>query len=933
MAYEDELKLGFQGEDVSFSSAVSKAIEEIDSLNSSVNNLISTFNVFSQVSGNVESNISNFSKSSNDLNDMNEYISKMTESFKSNADAIKENKENMDSFITNNETFNRLTTSIDGLNVTISDYVNYLETLKNKNKEVKESNKELAISYTEIAAEVGTIYNRIKTYTLQAAEATRSQIKFAATFDKTTNEYKEAKKWAEEYSDALYLDEIEVQGAIAQFRTLTNTLGFNNEKSKEMSFNLTQLAYDLSAISGNDVSQTVNQLTSAMNGQKKALKDYGIAIDDVALQEVLHAHGINRKVSSLTSAEKAEARYVQIMEKTAGFQGYYAKTLMSPANALNIIKTQFSILAREIGNVFIPILMALVPVIIYVTRALRGLAEAIARFFGIDIDFDDYSNGLSLMSGGIDGIGDSAKGASDEMKNMLRDFDNLHVIDFDKDKSSGTGSGAGAGVGGGSNLFDKIDYPAFDSLLDKLKEAEWWVKAIAAGLVGLTIGKLLADFLSLLGILPKANKALFVLGSMLSTIGFTLTFDASQDILIKGLNAKNLMQTIGGALTAGAGATLLFKSMGAGWLLSAKIGLLISIGLVSLNIGMGIGEWLKKKLNLPEKFDHYIEEFNLDINEDSLVAQIGKIAGIIALSFKDALEEKFNISIKDLIAKLGISISIGLIAAFTGPIGIITTMIITAIAGLILLIADKWDEIKAWFEDKKNKVVEWFGKRIEDFGNFFKRIGDKINEFKQNIANKVSEIKTNTISKFEDIKTNVTNKIETLKTSVRTKFENIKSVITEKINGARDAVKKAIDKIKSFFNFEWSLPAIKVPHFGIDWETSGAVAEAFQKIGMQGLPKLRVDWYATGGFPDKGDLFIANEREPELIGSMGNRSVVANNSQITEGIYQASYSGFKQALAESQGMFGGDTLVYVGDTQLTDVVTKKKKIQDRRFGR
>ena len=126
------------------------------------------------------------------------------------------------------------------------------------------------------------------------------------------------------------------------------------------------------------------------------------------------------------------------------------------------------------------------------------------------------------------------------------------------------------------------------------------------------------------------------------------------------------------------------------------------------------------------------------------------------------------------------------------------------------------------------------------------------------------------------------------------------------------------------------MPDIKLPHFRIDFDTSGVIGQAFQKIGLPGLPKLNVDWYASGGFPDKGDLFIANEREPEFIGSMGNRSVVANNTQITEGIAEASYNGMKRALQEVP--ISNKTDVYVGTKQLTDIITKQRKFNQVRFG-
>ncbi len=56
------------------------------------------------------------------------------------------------------------------------------------------------------------------------------------------------------------------------------------------------------------------------------------------------------------------------------------------------------------------------------------------------------------------------------------------------------------------------------------------------------------------------------------------------------------------------------------------------------------------------------------------------------------------------------------------------------------------------------------------------------------------------------------------------------------------------------------------------------------KGNWQSQQKLTL--YAQGGFPIPGDLFIANERGPELVGSMNNRPAVANNQQIIEGIAQ-----------------------------------------------
>ena len=58
------------------------------------------------------------------------------------------------------------------------------------------------------------------------------------------------------------------------------------------------------------------------------------------------------------------------------------------------------------------------------------------------------------------------------------------------------------------------------------------------------------------------------------------------------------------------------------------------------------------------------------------------------------------------------------------------------------------------------------------------------------------------------------------------------------------------------------------------------------------IPKITIKQFEAGGYPTSGDLFFANENgNPELVGRVGNRTVVANNDQIFQGIYQAVSAG------------------------------------------
>lgn len=64
-----------------------------------------------------------------------------------------------------------------------------------------------------------------------------------------------------------------------------------------------------------------------------------------------------------------------------------------------------------------------------------------------------------------------------------------------------------------------------------------------------------------------------------------------------------------------------------------------------------------------------------------------------------------------------------------------------------------------------------------------------------------------------------------------------------------------------------------------------------------------IDFRAGGGFPDTGQMFIAREAGPELVGRIGRRTAVANNDQIVQGIASA----VRSAMAGANNPNGGGT--------------------------
>lgn len=101
------------------------------------------------------------------------------------------------------------------------------------------------------------------------------------------------------------------------------------------------------------------------------------------------------------------------------------------------------------------------------------------------------------------------------------------------------------------------------------------------------------------------------------------------------------------------------------------------------------------------------------------------------------------------------------------------------------------------------------------------------------------------------------------------------------VNKISDAVTAAWNKFKDFMQATGQALG---RNFLIKAAVTASVGLALIGLGVAAPALLPLAALATGGMPQKGDLFIANEKYPELVGSMNNHSVVANNQQIIEGI-------------------------------------------------
>lgn len=116
--------------------------------------------------------------------------------------------------------------------------------------------------------------------------------------------------------------------------------------------------------------------------------------------------------------------------------------------------------------------------------------------------------------------------------------------------------------------------------------------------------------------------------------------------------------------------------------------------------------------------------------------------------------------------------------------------------------------------------------------------GEKFNSLKSKVSSAVEGAKSKASSAFSAIKSKISSEVSGAYSSVASKFDSIKSKISSVMESAKSVVSSAVGQLKSAFNFNWSLPDIKLPHISV----SGGKAP--YGIGGAGhLPSFSVTWY------------------------------------------------------------------------------------------
>lgn len=808
-----------------------------------------------------------------------------------------------------------------------------------------------------------------------------------------------AQEYAENVSEVMGIDPAEWMRNQGIFNTLLTGFGSVSDRAYTMSKNLTQLGYDISSFFNISTEDAMQKLQSGISGELEPLRRLGYDLSQARLQQTAYTLGIKESVSAMTQAEKAELRYYAIMTQVTTAQGDMARSLEAPANQLRILQAQFTMAARAIGNIFIPILNKLIPIGIAVLQIIRDIANSIAELFGFqltEIDYSGLDNATSSAGGLTDELG-NASSAAKELKKYLAGFDELNVM---PSNTSGGGSGAGASGGGGFG-FELPEYNFLgeelnknvSELKEKLAPILKIVLAIAAGFAAWKIGKGVITavtalkggfaafaasgagqaifsklaaalsgvalqfnvagggvegFLAVLGSAGKvAGPFVVILTVIIATIktlierwddiktAFSNSLDKLKvserlqavndkldllgkklgwvDGFWKGLKStiEKLMDFIGGTVITviGGGLTGLINGLveffdGAITAITGVVDALKGIGQFFKGVFTGDLELVKQSFST---FGSGIKKIFSGVVKALTKSFTEWVKGVIQ-GVSDLGETLLGVSIPDIVN--------GIKDAFNT----VGDTISRIFRDCWIIVKGTWAGVSEWFKQNVTKpLTERFENVKNDIAEKF-RLAKNISEYAWNTvsswfsANVIDSLKGN----FERFKENTSNVFSSLKNGIIKKWSTVKDWFKENV----------ISPIKNMFN-NMDLK-FKMPHFS--WSSqpaSGWMAKVLDAIGLPtSLPKLSVKWYAQGGFPDEGELFIAREAGAEMVGSIGRRAAVANNDQIVEAISAGVYQAVRNANGGNGGNNRNTTVVAQcdGKTLFKIVVDENNKV-------
>lgn len=849
---------------------------------------------------------------------------------------------------------------------------NATKELKNLNSESKNLQKNLhslgdEIKYAFNSSVIIGFARLLKNVTNTMINAGKAQTEYIENLHLLQVAYGETnssgEKLVKSMADLSGLDISQLTKSLGKYRQLSNALGIASDSANILSENLLKMQNDIASLYNLNTADVSKKLMSALTGETEAIKILGADITTTALQQKAYNLGIQESVTNMSQASKTILRYLIVQDQLASSQGDFAYTINSVANQTKIWNAQLDTLGRQLGSIFNAILKPMLPILNGILMAINTIIGTLLGLLGIKTNVSSISDDFLTLGTNISNAGKAGK----EANKSLRGFDKLNVIKTPTSSSSG-GTG---GIGGGVNSKLLAQLKEYNDMLAETNNKATKIRDKILGWFGFTkdangefkfSGKLIDKIkLGVLGVgvafafiypvykiikklldlkkgtnLKKTGKELAEVGKSTNVIK-----DGFSDMLKSFGKATEIIAILGGLALVIKEITKLIDTFAKSGLKVSDVFKLVASVLGSVAVAFTIMAAATKLVDLEGAIGAIaiLGGLALVLNQvNDLIATMAQnnlMAGDVTATLVGIMSSL--LLLMGGIALVGPSMTAGLLP-FLVVIGGISALLLVmkaTIPTILEAVGDFITNIAPSLCNILDIIFSGVVKIIEAIGNSLPKVIRSVGDLFTSIFNGISNI----ISTVGGVIIGILNTIDKSVNSVLEATIRFISRLGWAIDSFVDGVISAVTKLVNFiiYSIEYLINTLIVDTINglLRQVKKNKIAELLgvdKKITLLGDVKIRrfkPNLYADGGFPTRGDMFIANEKAPEYVGSINNKPAVANQNQIVDGIS----TGVARAMLSIKSPKQPIIIEATGDTEgLLDFIQFKEKDKDRQYG-
>lgn len=709
-------------------------------------------------------------------------------------------------------------------------------------------------------------------------------------------------KTAETAASSLGLSQSKYLATATKMGSLFQGSGFSVAQSADMVTQSMQRASDVASIMGISVDSAMEAVAGMAKGNFTMMDNLGVAINDTNLQIYAQEKGLCKLE---TTQQKVNAAMQMFLDKSDYAAGNYAKENDTYSGALTTFKAELEDFAAEAGTALLPLVQSVLPVLSGAFNALKPVIMTVAEAVG-------------GLGGIVADIQAKIEAATPAQQTMLKIAIGMAVAIPAVTMATRLMAAAKAAYSGVLAFL----IPKQLTFASALKATMGWIGIIvgALALFGMATNKGTESVEDSSEKLKKENEA---------------ASDASEGVDDVAESTDNLTDSVKRSLAG-------FDELNR---LSGNSGTLASSVVSSDDVenAEGLAEAMSNVQEKTKNIDLGSLSFDIDFSNiwGELNKLLGKLkSGEIGNSIKslfnnlgttlkpffDGIDEMFGFNLDKWLKDLGNFIGDIVTDISNGDID-------KAIDDVFAFVKNSFINIAPSITTICSKIIGEVDKLL---GTSFKKSFDKCAELCYQAGVMLNNVINDTAGKTER-----SQKYNTTYSEMLTYMRDwmVKNDSTSADNAYGETVShfniNNDEELKKWFdegNYGASLyefaktTAMQIKNDEVD---------PVLKRRLKGqstwadISSLGILGYADGGFPDYGDLFIANEAGPELVGTIGNRTAVANSSSIETAIYNA----VRSAMSDSTGGQSADIHVTVdidGDT-VGETVARYNAVRNRRL--